>query len=193
MLPSLLVISDSTQTDNITDTLKHCIDMGAEFIGIREYTMNDSAISQLLEDILKYSQNTGTLISIWNNPQLAEDYALGLHMSATTYKDTFKQRLDYDSPLGKSCHTPTEIASAKMADYITVSPVYNSISKTGHNGIGIDTFKNMLGYARQPVFALGGIHTTNVEEILETDTYGVALCGTAMQNPTNIKKVLKNL
>ena len=191
MLPSVMVISDSTQTNNITDTLKQCIDNGANFIGVREYDMSDADLSHLLETLIKYSQNSGTLLSVWNKPDLAEKLSIGLHMPSATFSPALKSQLDYDSPLGKSCHNAQEISSASHADYITLSPIYNSISKQGYEGMGIAQFKDLLGYARQPVFALGGITSININDILETGCYGVAICGDAMRNPHHITDILK--
>ena len=108
MLPSVCVLSDSTMCDNITNTLKQCIDEGANWIAIREYNMNNKQLYSLCRRNNFICQNNGTLISIWNNPEIAQNLQIGLHMPSRyinqNKKFIVKNNLDFDCPLGISTH-----------------------------------------------------------------------------------------
>ena len=189
MLPSICVISDSSLTDNINNTLKQCIDNGADWIGIREYDLPQTDLYKLCEDIIKYGEPTGTLISIWNNSEIASELQIGLHMPSKNIDPSLKSQLDFDCPLGFSTHNETEISQCRNADYITISPVYNSISKTEYSGIGLEKFGQLCNYATQPVFALGGIDENNIGQVFEYGAYGVVMCGSVMKNPNILKQI----
>ena len=190
MLPSICVISDSSLTDNINDTLKQCIDNGADWIGIREYDLDQTDLYKLCEDIIKYSETSGTLISVWNNPEIATELQIGLHMPSKNIEPSLKSKLDFDSPLGFSTHNENEILKCRGADYITISPVYDSISKHDYSGMNLDNFGKLCTYATQPVFALGGIDENNIAEVFECGAYGAVMCGAVMNNPNILKNIL---
>ena len=190
MLPPLYVISDSSQTDNITTTLKQCLDMGVTWVGIREYNMDISDLLHLTEDIITYAEPMGAMVSIWGYPDIATKYAIGCHTNIHTYTPHIKNTLNWDSPLGVSTHTESDISTAKGADYITLSPIFNSISKQGYKGMGTDTFSRICQTAPMPVFALGGITQHTAKLVFETGAYGFCICGQAMQSPQSLKQIL---
>jgi len=197
MLPNVCVLSDSTICDNITNTLKQCVDEGANWIAIREYNMNNKQLYLLCEEIISYSQNNNTLISIWNNLEIAQNLQIGLHMSSRYINKnndlSLKNSLDIDCPLGISTHNESEISKANNlavnADYITISPIFNSISKENYNGMDKNKFIDLLAYSSLPVFAMGGIDENNISQAFEYGAYGVIICGSIMKNP----KILNNI
>lgn len=193
MLPPLYVVSDSRMTDNIADCLTACLDNGAPWIGIREYNMNDTTLGALIETTLKTAESTGAMVSVWGHVGMAETFGIGLHQSHKAYDLSLKSCLDWDSPLGASTHTPDEITRVRGADYITLSPVFDSISKSGYTGMGLHTFTDICAYAPMPVFALGGITVDTAQQVLECGAYGVALCGQAMHSPKTVADILKVL
>lgn len=199
MLPSVCVLSDSTMCDNITNTLKQCIDEGANWIAIREYNMNNKQLYSLCEEIILYSQNNGTLISIWNNPEIAQNLQIGLHMPSRyinqNKNSSLKNNLDFDCPLGISTHNKSEILKANNlainADYITISPIFDSISKENYSGMDKNKFIDLCTYSALPVFAMGGIDENNISQAFEYGAYGVIICGSTMKNPKILNSITK--
>ncbi|MGB1360568.1 MAG: thiamine phosphate synthase [Alphaproteobacteria bacterium] len=190
MLPSICVLSDSKSADKkINDILKQCIDNGANWIAIREYDLDESELQNLCEEIIKYGESTGTLISVWNNSKIAEDLQIGLHQSIDNLDTSIKNNLGYDSPLGVSTHNETEMTQARGSDYITLSPVFDSISKNGYTGFGLDKLSSLAMYSNTPVFAMGGIDESNIDSVFEAGVYGAFLCGSVMKNPDILKSL----
>ena len=94
-----------------------------------------------------------------------------------------RRRLGGNALIGQSAHNAAEIeqAAAMGADYVTLSPIFATISKPGYGPA--------LGYAMLrrtwpvPVLALGGIDASNAAQCLAAGAAGVAVMGGAMRAP----------
>lgn len=76
----------------------------------------------------------------------------------------------------KSCHTVEEIAECGDCDYVTLSPVFDSISKEGYKaGIAPDALLKVK--PKVPVVALGGVRPELFCVIRERGFAGAALLG----------------
>ncbi len=94
---------------------------------------------------------------------------------------------DFSGLLGRSCHAGPEVLRARLEgmDYLTVSPLFLSISKEGLAGRGPDLVRealSVLGTAsRVSVIALGGVGPGRVGEAMSAGAHGVAVCGAVMR------------
>lgn len=95
--------------------------------------------------------------------------------------------------VGKSCHTGDDLRYAidGEADYVTISPVYESSSKPGYGpALGpaglADLVRELQAIAADQatvapaVYALGGINADRVGECAEAGAHGVAVMGAVM-------------
>jgi thiamine-phosphate pyrophosphorylase len=93
------------------------------------------------------------------------------------------------SIVGRSCHVPMDLSRAALEGmtYVTLSPVFDSVSKPGLGGRGADLIKRavLADYPRPlpPIFALGGVVPRRVPECIRAGAYGVAVCGAFMGPP----------
>lgn len=63
-------------------------------------------------------------------------------------------------------------------DYVTLSPIFDSISKTGyHSGFDLDEVKCFLTAVDVNVIALGGVTEARLPRIREAGFYGAAMLG----------------
>lgn len=91
--------------------------------------------------------------------------------------------------LGRSCHSEADLYRAALEgmDYVTVSPVFDSISKSGRGGPGSGVISRLLSAPGPrplpPVFALGGVVPELAGECIQAGAYGVAVCGALMTSP----------
>ena len=67
--------------------------------------------------------------------------------------------------VGLSTHAPGEIDAAD-AEYIGVGPVFETPTKAGRPAVGLELVRYAAGHARVPWFAIGGIHRTNVADVV---------------------------
>ena len=76
--------------------------------------------------------------------------------------------------VGKSCHSINDALQAEEegADYITFSPIFETPGKGKPQGL--DKLKKVVETVKIPVYALGGISESNVQDVLNTGVYGIA-------------------
>ena len=76
----------------------------------------------------------------------------------------------------KSCHSLDEISLAEGYDYVTLSPIYDSISKAGYKAkFDIDSLRPVI--AGRKVIALGGVTPEKFGELAEKGFSGASLLG----------------
>jgi len=76
--------------------------------------------------------------------------------------------------VGKSCHSfeCAKKAEKEGADYIIFSPIFEVEGKGKPKGI--DSLKKLVESVSIPVYALGGINSSNIDKVFETGVFGVA-------------------
>ena len=80
--------------------------------------------------------------------------------------------------IGVSTHSLKEAREAEKggADFITVGPVYRTPSKLKYGKpIGLDTLQKITSSVSLPVFAIGGVKSSNIKFIKEAGAYGAAM------------------
>ena len=97
--------------------------------------------------------------------------------------------------IGVSTHSLKEAREAEKggADFITVGPVYRTQSKLRYGKpMGLDTLKKITSRMSIPVFAIGGIKSSNIEYIKEAGAYGAAMIREVLAS-NNINRKTKEL
>ena len=80
-----------------------------------------------------------------------------------------------DALVGQSTHFPDEVAGATDADYIGVGPVFATPTKPGRHPVGVELVRFAAFHAPVPFFAIGGIDTTNVEDVVAAGARRIAV------------------
>ncbi len=125
---------------------------------------------------------------------LAKEFNLGgIHFKSNCHNEDDSI---YDSKLtrSRSCHTPLEVLNYyKTHDYIFLSPIFNSISKTGYPSAfyadEMQTFFQDHPEIRNCI-ALGGIHSENLKTCMDVGFSGCALLGSIWQGNTISPRVI---
>jgi len=97
--------------------------------------------------------------------------------------------------IGVSTHSLKEAREAEKggADFITLGPVYRTPSKLKYGKpMGLDTFKKITSNVSIPVFAIGGIKSSNIKYIKEAGAYGAAMIREVLAS-NNINRKTKGL
>jgi thiamine-phosphate pyrophosphorylase len=75
-------------------------------------------------------------------------------------------------------HNFRELINAPCLPYLFLSPVFKSISKSGYGpGWKIEEIKEAIGGANSPLYALGGIRTTNISIVRDLGFRGIGVLG----------------
>ena len=71
--------------------------------------------------------------------------------------------------IGLSTHSREQIEAAaeRPVDYISVGPIWETPTKEGRPATGLELIREAAETARKPWFAIGGIDTGNVEQVVD--------------------------
>lgn len=83
--------------------------------------------------------------------------------------------------ISKSCHSINEIRNAETSgnlEYVTLSPIFDSISKSGYlAAFDINILRGLLHSCQLPVIALGGVTPDKIPLLESLGFRGVAMLG----------------
>lgn len=82
--------------------------------------------------------------------------------------------------LSRSCHSLEEVEACEGFDYLTLSPVFNSISKPGYlSAFSLEKLRAEAAslLLQRKVFALGGVTPALLPSIAEAGFAGAAMVG----------------
>lgn len=142
----------------------------------------------------KIDPNFHNRIMVNDYIQLAEHYNIkGIHFSGQT-----KHLLPVPfNGLAKSCscHSYDEIIkNATFCDYVFLSPVFNSISKSGYeSAFDFSELKNRLSKPHpKNIVALGGISPDKIKQTNKLGFDGAAILGGLWNEKSKLDEVLSN-
>ena len=121
-------------------------------------------------------------IVVHDNFGLCREYGLGgVHLNGRNPMAP----PNHEGSVSRSCHSLEEISRYKgECDYLTLSPIFNSISKQGYMaafGPGQLAAARDSGLIDSRVMALGGVTLENIPRVKELGFGGVAILGDVWQ------------
>lgn len=176
----LIIITGDTFFDGESAALNLLFTRGLQRLHIRKPGSTPQACTALIEQIdpTFYSR-----IVLHEHYQLASDCKLrGIHLNTrNTNAPTSCEGLT----ISRSCHAVDELIECNNCDYCFLSPIFDSVSKTGYGGKfspeELIQAKNKL-IINHRVIALGGITPQRIETAMRYGFGGVALIGALWQN-----------
>jgi len=192
-IPSpLLVITDRHQARRpLEEIVAEVLAAGARWIWFRDRDLEITERRQLAMRLSKLVQAAGACLSIGSDVELAaEAETNAVHVRDIAAIAEAHRRLGPASLIGLSAHSIADVESAHAvgADYVTLSPVYQSASKPDYGPpLGLDTIQRAAQIGI-PVVALGGITTNNAAATMNAGAAGVAVMGSVMaaEKPTAV-------
>lgn len=187
-LPSLLVISDRTIAQrSLPLTARALAEAGCPWFMLREKDLGEEALAALFEEITAALEGLPMALSVNGSPALAaRPEAAGVHLPQGHSVAAARDFLGPEKLVGQSAHNVREVyrAAAAGADYVTLSPVFESISKGAFApALGLAVLAEVCAESNIPVIALGGVQAANYRSCLEAGAAGVAVLGAVMGNP----------
>lgn len=169
----LIVITPPEFIDNESMSLRFMLDNGVDYIHIRKPAASSEEVQALINAIgPKYYSR----LAVHYHHDIAIKLNLGgLHLSGRcpSAPESWKGRIS------KSCHTLEEVASFD-GDYCFLSPIFDSISKSGYNSRFTEEVlkkARLQGLINEKVIALGGIKPCNIHFLRSLGFGGVAILG----------------
>ena len=176
----LLVVTDRRlAARDLPSAVHEAVSAGAGWVWFRD---KDLAREERLALARQVQAAIGgrAVMTVGSDIGLATELGLkAVHLSMSADVASARLRLGADALIGLSAHSLSDVAlaKAKEADYVTLSPIFETMSKPGYGpclGLGILRAATALGI---PIIALGGINPELVKAVMDEGVDGVAVMG----------------
>jgi thiamine-phosphate pyrophosphorylase len=163
------------------------IQAGLRLVQLREKQLPHAEYLALAHDLRRLTARHDALLLLNARVELVREVgADGVHLPRAADVASARQRLGPEAVIGYSAHSRTELDRAQRdgADFVTLSPVFPSLSKPGYDAaLGLERFGTLAQSASLPVYALGGVTIVNARDCLAAGAAGVAVVGAIMAAP----------
>ena len=179
----LLIITDRKGAVRpLEDVVGAALRGGCRWLSLREKDLEHDERVALLSRIVTLGRSRGATITVHGDIEAAAAAgAAGVHLPAGGSPDQARARLGKQALIGLSVHSALQAANAVSADYVTLSPIFGSISKPGYGpALGMQRLADAVLRARVPIIALGGIAAHNLGPCLAAGAAAVAVMGAVM-------------
>lgn len=183
--PPLLVITDRRLARRpLLPLIEEILAAGARWIMVREKDLPEGELTALVRTILEPARRVGAFVSVNTHASIAAACeADGVHLPQGFPVAEARRIIGPGRWVGVSTHNLEEAlrAAEEGADYITLSPIFPSISKPGYGPpLGLETLREVVQAVPIPVIALGGITPENARACREAGAAGIAVLGSVM-------------
>lgn len=150
---------------------------GVDVVQLRDKQLDDCSLLGAATTFRRLCEEHGALFLVNDRPDLAVTAgADGVHVGQGDMPVQGARRVvGPDRLVGLSTHTPEEVDEAAGVDYIGVGPVHVTPTKPGRAPTGPSLVEHAARCARVPFFAIGGIDTGNVGEVVSAGATRIAV------------------
>jgi len=182
----------TSPSDRLLPIVEAALQGGIALVQYRDKQTNDCLRLELAQQLKDLCHRHGAMFLVNDRVDLALAVeADGVHLGQTDLPiSTARQLLGSQRIIGRSTTNPDEMqrAIAEGADYIGVGPVYATPTKPDKTAAGLDYVRYAAEHATVPWYAIGGINTENLAEVLQAGAERVAVVRSIIEaeNPTLI-------
>jgi thiamine-phosphate pyrophosphorylase len=161
----------------LADVLRPALAGGVDVVQLREKRLGDDQLLEAAAAARGVCRELGALLIVNDRPDLArESGADGVHVGQEDMPiGEVREVVGPQMLIGLSTHTRQEIDAAApeaadgtpLVDYIGVGPVHETPTKPGRPAVGLKLVRYAAAHAREPFFALGGLHAGNLSATLD--------------------------
>ncbi len=181
---------------------KLALDNGIRLIQLRMKHSPLEQVKQTAYELLKECSKYKACLIMNDNADLAISLGFdGVHIGQNDERiESVKTKIHNNQMVGLTCNNFEQIQQAKelSADYIGLGPFRFTSTKEKLSPIlGIEGYKNIMQQCRQmnidlPIYAIGGIRLEDVNQIIGTGVYGIALSSLILES-SNPQSTIKEL
>jgi thiamine-phosphate pyrophosphorylase len=163
---------------------------GSDIIQLRAKKESRDEVRRMAEAILPVTLDAGIPLVINDFPDIASDLgAQCVHLGQEDFFDagfTHRSQLStLRAQLGLSSHAPEQAqrAVAAGADYVAIGPVFATGTKPGRAPVTLDYVRWAASNVSVPWFAIGGITSENLDEVLAAGARRVCVVSAILNAP----------
>ena len=188
-LPEWYLISSAKSPENVPafmEKLRTSLDKGIRLVQWREHDWPGGTDAPSLQDAMRealaccHAAGARLLINS-RHPASWWQEADGVHLRAEQARSFHQSKTppipnQHEKLIGVSAHNIDEISIARElgADFAVLSPVLPTASHPGEAGMGWDSFARCLADAGLPIYAMGGLNRTHLEQARSLGAHGIA-------------------
>jgi thiamine-phosphate diphosphorylase len=150
--------------------LRAALSGGADIVQLREKRLGRAEIERSAATFRRVCDTYSVPFIINDDPDLARACdADGVHVGQDDGSvAAARQLLGPDALVGLSTHSEEQIAAAaaEPVDHISVGPIWETPTKEGRPGVGLELISHAAEHAPHPFFAIGGIDAGNAEQVV---------------------------
>ena len=161
------------QRHSLDALLAEALANGADMVQLRDKELDDAELVDAARAFRGAADAHEALFLINDRPDLVEACeADGVHVGQEDVAPSDARAvLPTDALLGLSTHSREQIEAAQelgneAPDYISVGPIWETPTKEGRPGVGLELIDTAARIARLPWFAIGGIDIDNAGEVV---------------------------
>jgi thiamine-phosphate pyrophosphorylase len=166
----LYFVCEARPPGDLEALLRAALTGGADIVQLREKELGRSEIERAAATFRRVADTFSALFILNDDPELARSCdADGVHVGQDDVSaEQARELLGPDAIIGLSTHSEEQIAASaeRPVDYISVGPIWETPTKAGRPGVGLELIERAAASAPHPFFAIGGIDTGNAEQVV---------------------------
>src|SRR3954470_13930494 len=167
----LYLVCDASPGGHPLEPFLHTVlHAGVDIVQLRAKDADDDTIVRAAKTFRLACREHGALFILNDRPDLAAAVdADGVHVGQDDAAVAeAREHVGAARLVGLSTHSVEQVDAANDAavDYFAVGPVHATPTKPGRPAIGIEPLRHAAATARHPWFAIGGLDSTNVGEVV---------------------------
>lgn len=167
----LYFVCDARPPTDLEALLRGALSGGADIVQLREKELGRAEIERAAGTFRRVADTFSAFFVINDDPELAHSCrADGVHVGQDDVSaEEARELLGPDAIIGLSTHSEGQIAASadRPVDYISVGPIWETPTKQGRPGVGLELIAHAAEHAPHPFFAIGGIDPSNAAQVVE--------------------------
>lgn len=167
----LYFVCDARPATDLEALLRAALTGGADIVQLREKELGRAEIERAAETFRRVADTFSALFILNDDPELARACdADGVHVGQDDVSaEQARELLGPDAIVGLSTHSEEQIAASegRPVDYISVGPIWETPTKEGRPGVGLELVSHAAEKCPHPFFAIGGIDAGNAAQVVE--------------------------
>ncbi len=168
VLPRLLLIADGFASGrpelpaaDLRQRVTEAVEAGVPWVSLRDHDARDDAFAAAARDLATALREIrpDVVLSVHGRLAIARDLGAGLHVGRRGATLAEAVGAGLAGPVGVSAHSATTavVAGRRGADYVTVSPIFETRTHPDAVPAGVDPLRLAAERSGVPVLALGGM------------------------------------
>ena len=182
-LPPIYAISNVAELGESIwlNALEAQLQQGLRLFQLREKHLAVPALMRLAKQVLVLAKPYGAKVLFNHDITLVQELdelsfvEMGVHLTSKLLMGLNER--PSNCIVAASCHNATELAHAEKLDldFVVLSPVNKSKSHENASPLGWEQFSALIQHTTIPVYALGGMQTSDLAQALSCGARGIAM------------------